>query len=238
MLDINVKKIRGTFKIQAAFRHDGASVTALFGRSGAGKTSVINMMAGLLRPDKGYIKINNRCVFDSRKGINVPPEKRRFGYIFQDGRLFPHLSVKANLVYGMNLLTRSKRYVKFDQVVEILGIGRLLKRHPLSLSGGEKQRVAIGRALLTSPELLLMDEPLSSLDAARKHEFLPFISRLPKEFSIPIMYVSHSVTEIMNLADNVVILEEGSQIAVGDVESISLRSDFRRITGELEIDNN
>ena len=145
MLDISVKRLQGVFRIDTSFVTQGTGITALFGRSGAGKTSVINMVAGLVRPDEGRIVVNGRTYFDSEKGLNVATEKRRFGYIFQDGRIFPHLSVKSNLTYGMKLVPRSERFVEFDQVVELLGIEHLLNRRPAKLSGGEKQRVAIGR---------------------------------------------------------------------------------------------
>ena len=197
-----------------------SGVTALFGSSGAGKTSIINMVAGLVRPDKGHITVNKHRLFDSDASIYVPPEKRRIGYVFQDGRLFPHLSVHSNLTFGMRLIPASKRYVTFDQVVELLGIGNLLKRRPAKLSGGEKQRVAIGRALLTSPSLLLMDEPLASLDGARKAEVLPFISRLSKELAVPILYVSHSLHEIFELSDTIVVLDGGRVVDAGKIEDI------------------
>jgi molybdate transport system ATP-binding protein len=226
MLDINVKRLQGVFRIHTSFVTHGTGITALFGRSGAGKTSVINMVAGLVRPDEGRIVVNGRTYFDSEKGLNVPPEKRRFGYIFQDGRIFPHLSVKSNLTYGMKLVPRSERFVAFDQVVELLGIRHLLNRQPSKLSGGEKQRVAIGRALLTSPHLMLMDEPLASLDNDRKSEVLPFIATLPKEFSVPILYVSHSVDEIVNLADYLVIVDSGRAIAAGQVKELMDRFDL------------
>ncbi len=221
MLDIRLEKVQGDFRVKTAFVAKGVGVTALSGHSGAGKTSIINMVAGLMRPDSGRIVANGKCVFDSQKGIDLPPEKRRFGYVFQEGRLFPHLSVHANLVYGMNRISVRDRHIKFDGVVDLLGISHLLERHPARLSGGEKQRVAIGRALLTSPRLLLMDEPLASLDAARKNEVLPFIARLPREINTPILYVSHSVDEILNLADQVVFLNGGKPLASGSVEEIS-----------------
>ncbi len=234
MLEIKVKKNLGAFTIDVDFSTGSAGVTALFGRSGAGKTSVINMVAGLFPPDSGLIAVNGRRLFDSEQLIDVPPEKRRCGYIFQDGRLFPHLTVKANLTYGMKLVPRSERYVSFEQVVEVLGIRHLLNRRPAKLSGGEKQRVAIGRALLTSPSLLLMDEPLASLDVARKGEVLPFVSRLPREFSIPIVYVSHSLDEILNLADTVVLLESGKIVAKGNVEDLLSRLDLQHFAGHFD----
>jgi len=232
VLDIDVKKRQGDFSLEAAFETDGAGVTALFGHSGAGKTTLINLIAGLLRPDTGHIQVNGRTLFDSQRGINVPPEKRRVGYVFQEGRLFPHLSVKTNLTYGMNRLPPSERYLDFRQVVDLLGIGSLLKRGPATLSGGEKQRIAIGRALLASPMLLLLDEPLASLDAARKSEVLPFVGRLPRELSIPIIYVTHSVDEILNLADHMVFLDSGRLIAADRVENVTTSRIFRRLTGQ------
>jgi len=191
VIDIRVIKRLGSFTVNAAFRSDEAGVTALFGRSGAGKTTLIGMVAGLIQPDDGHVVINGACLGDSENRSDLPPEKRRIGYVFQDGRLFPHLSVRGNLTYGMNRVPPSRRYVSFDAVVSLLGIEHLLARRPAMLSGGEKQRVAMGRALLTSPALLLMDEPLASLDADRKAEVLPFIARLSRAFSIPTLYVSH-----------------------------------------------
>jgi molybdate transport system ATP-binding protein len=167
------------------------------------------MVAGLSRPDRGRITIGDRCCFDGEKGIHLPPEKRRIGYVFQEARLFPHLSVQANLTFGMNRLKPADRFVGFDPVVSLLGIESLLKRRPARLSGGEKQRVAIGRALLCSPALLLMDEPLASLDQARKEELLPYIRTLSTRFRIPILYVSHQMEEIACVADAMVRLENG-----------------------------
>ncbi|HMK35718.1 MAG TPA: molybdenum ABC transporter ATP-binding protein [Desulfomonilaceae bacterium] len=220
MLDVKIKKKLGAFQVSASFQTNGTGITALFGPSGTGKTSVVNMVAGLARPDEGRIVVNGVTCFDSAEGIDIRPEKRRFGYIFQDGRLFPHLSVRSNLVYGMNLVPVSERFIQVEKVVEILGIKHLLNRRPAKLSGGEKQRVAIGRALLTSPRLMLMDEPLASLDKERKSEVLPFIKSLPHEFSVPILYVSHSVSEIRDLAQNVVIMNEGRTVKAGPAQTI------------------
>lgn len=234
MLDVDIRRVQGDFTVHAAFTAREAGVTALFGSSGAGKTSIISMVAGLVRPDAGRIVVNERVVFDAEKGVDVPPNRRRFGYVFQDGRLFPHLSVRSNLNYGFKRVRGRERRIGFDQVVELLGIGHLLDRHPANLSGGEKQRAAIGRSLLTSPDLLLMDEPLASLDAARKAEVMPFIARLPRELDIPILYVSHSVDEILNLADTLVFLADGSPKAVGPVEEVTSRPDFQKLTGRME----
>ena len=216
MLDIRVAKRQGSFQVDADFKTKNTGITALFGPSGAGKTSVINMVAGLIRPDRGRIVIQDRVLFDSDRGIDLPPEKRTIGYIFQDGRLFPHLTVRGNLTYGMKLTPPNQRYIAFDQVVDLLGIKHLLDRRPAKLSGGEKQRVAIGRALLTSPRLLLMDEPLSSIDDGRKEDLMPFIAEMPRAFCIPILYVTHSIDEIERLADNLVLMADGKSIATGD----------------------
>jgi len=216
MLDIRVARRQGSFQVDADFKAKNTGITALFGPSGAGKTSVINMVAGLIRPDRGRIVIQDRVLFDSDRGIDLPPEKRTIGYIFQDGRLFPHLTVRGNLTYGMRLTPPKQRCIALDQVVDLLGIKHLLDRRPAKLSGGEKQRVAIGRALLTSPRLLLMDEPLSSIDDGRKEDLLPFIAKLPRAFCIPILYVTHSIDEIERLADNLVLMADGKSIATGD----------------------
>jgi len=215
MLEVNVQKKLGSFSINVAFLVRAPGITALFGPSGAGKTSVINMVAGLMKPDQGQISVNGNTVFDSRRGIDVPPNRRRLGYVFQDGRLFPHLSVKSNLTYGMNPAHKEGQRVNFDKAVEVLDLGTLLRRRPAKLSGGEKQRVAIGRALLTNPSVLLMDEPLSSLDEARKAEIIPFVLRMQKEFLIPALYVSHSTDEISSLADHVVVIRSGEVVSNG-----------------------
>ncbi len=231
MIDLSVKKRNGQFQIDASFAFHQAGVTAIIGESGAGKTSIINMVAGLMRPDEGHITVNGRTLFDTKTGCNIPPEKRHIGYIFQDGRLFPHLSVRHNLTYGMNLIPKHDRFITVDQVVDLLGIGHLLKRMPSNLSGGEKQRVAIGRALLTSPTFLLMDEPLASLDEARKSDVLPFIGKLTREFKIPILYVSHSFDEVLNLADTIVILNAGQVISYGNTDEVISRADMQQFLG-------
>ncbi len=234
-MEIDIQRQQGDFLVNAAFQGAKSGVTALFGPSGAGKTSIVNMVAGLSRPDSGRIAVNGLCLFDARRGIDLPPERRRIGYVFQDGRLLPHLSVRANLVYGMRLTPKDLRFVEFEAVVDLLGIGHLLDRRPAKLSGGEKQRVAIGRALLTSPAMLLMDEPLASLDASRKAEVLPFIMRLSHEFAIPILYVSHSLDEILNLADRLVILESGGVAACGALADLLSRPELQKRLGTEEI---
>lgn len=182
-------------------------LTALFGPSGAGKTSVLNMVAGLLRPDRGRIAVAGQCLFDSEARIDLPPEHRRAGYVFQDGRLFPHRRVRDNLLYGWRLARPDHRWMTLDEAVDFLGIGPLLARYPRTLSGGEAQRVAIGRALLSGPRFLLMDEPLSSLDAARREEIMQVIERVRDELRLPILYVSHDRAEVERLASTIVALE-------------------------------
>jgi len=223
MLEVNVRKQLGAFIINVAFSTEGPGITAIFGPSGAGKTSVTNMVAGLLKPDEGRIYVDNEPIFDSQKGVNVTPNKRRLGYIFQEGRLFPHLSVKSNLTYGMKLIPKKERRLSFDKVLDLLDLAALLHRRPSKLSGGEKQRVAIGRALLTSPSLLLMDEPLSSLDGQLKAEILPFVSKMQKEFMIPVLYVSHSIDEILSIADRVVVIRSGEVAYSGKLDPILIK---------------
>lgn len=237
-MEIIVTRRQGDFCVDAAFAGPESGVTALFGPSGAGKTSLINMVAGLMQPDAGRISVNGLCLFDSSRRIDLPPEKRRIGYVFQDGRLLPHLSVRANLTYGMRLTPADHRFVAFDDVVELLGIGHLLTRRPAKLSGGEKQRVAIGRALLTCPALLLMDEPLASLDGSRKAEVLPFIMRLSREYAIPILYVSHIMDEILNLADHLVLMDKGRVVASGDLDDLLGRPELQAPLGREDFGSN
>ena len=209
MLFASISGQIGDLSIRARFSVGRDSILVLCGPSGAGKTTIINMLAGLLEPGGGKIQINGECVFNSHLGINLPPQKRRFGYVFQEGRLFPHLSVHSNLIYGMKLLPESDRKFGFDQVIDMLGIERLLSRRPARLSGGEKQRVAIGRSLLMSPSLLLMDEPLASLDDDNKAGIMPFISAITRDLHIPVIYITHSKEEIDVLADKVIRVENG-----------------------------
>ncbi len=191
-------------------------ITAIFGRSGAGKTTIINAVSGLLEPDSGKIVVNGKHLYCSESNINVPVEKRNIGYVFQESRLFPHYSVLGNLTYGVNKV--DPQYLQ--QVVELLDLTTLLKRYPRDLSGGEKQRVAIGRALLSKPDILLMDEPLASLDLPRKREVMPFLEKLTQRVKIPILYVSHSLNEILRLADHLVVVEQGNIIASGLIEDV------------------
>ncbi len=224
-LSVRIRHRQGDFLLDAAFESSGR-LTALFGPSGSGKTSLINMIGGLIRPVEGRIASDGRVLVDTAKRVFVPKYKRRIGYVFQDARLFPHMSVGQNLGYGRFFTPAAERYAEFGAVVELLGIGHLLKRKPASLSGGEKQRVAIGRALIASPKLILMDEPLASLDDARKAEILPYIERLRDETKIPIVYVSHSVAEVARLASDVVVLSAGTVSASGPTSEILSRFDL------------
>lgn len=201
--EIDVAIARGRTRIAAAFTAPERLV-ALFGPSGAGKTSVLDAVAGLLKPARGRIAVGDAVLFDSEAGIDLPPEARACGYVFQDGRLFPHRTVRDNLLYGWRLAPEGQRWMALDEAVDFLGIGHLLARMPRSLSGGEAQRVAIGRALLRGPRFLLMDEPLSSLDAARREEIMTVIERIRDELRLPVLYVSHDRAEVERLADVVV----------------------------------
>jgi molybdate transport system ATP-binding protein len=216
---VDVEKQLGTFALAARFAAAGGA-TALFGPSGAGKTSLVNMIAGLLKPDRGLIVLDDTVLFDAAKNINVPPHRRRIGYVFQEGRLFPHLSVRQNLDYGRRMNRRPRDAKEFGRIVALLDIGLLLDRRPRMLSGGERQRVAVGRALLTGPRLLLLDEPLASLDAGHKREILPYLVRLRDEAKTPIVYVSHTPAEVRRIATGVVRLEGGRVVATGGLELI------------------
>lgn len=216
-LSLSLRHDFGSFSIDARFDAP-VGVTALFGRSGAGKSTIIQAVAGLMHPDHARITLNGRVLHDSDAGIRLPPHRRQVGYVFQDARLFPHLTVKQNLLYGAFFARRRTRQgAGLAQVTELLGISSLLSRLPSHLSGGEKQRVAIGRALLAKPDILLMDEPLAALDAARKAEILPYLERLRDETALPILYVSHAPDEIARLATTVVLMEGGRVTASGPV---------------------
>jgi molybdate transport system ATP-binding protein len=220
MLRVDVQRRIGGFNLTADFA-GGAGVTALFGPSGAGKTTIVNMIAGLVRPDRGRIALNENALFDSTTRINVPAHQRRIGYVFQEGRLFPHLSVAHNLSYGRWMSGLPFDAAEQERVVHLLDIAHLLHRRPGKLSGGERQRVAIGRALLMRPRLLLLDEPLASLDAARKAEILPYLERLRDESGVPMVYVSHQADEVRRIAGTVVRIDNGRVVAIGGVELLS-----------------
>ena len=232
-LEVAAYKAVGSFVLDAIFTSTGR-LTALFGRSGSGKTSVLNAIAGLLRPVRGRIALDGEALFDASAGIDLPVHRRSIGYVFQEGRLLPHLSVRQNLLYGHRFSRGAERGATLEDVSRLLGLGGLLDRRPHSLSGGEKQRVAIGRALLARPRLLLMDEPLASLDAPRKAEILYYVERLRDETGVPIVYVSHSLDEVVRLADTVVVMSEGKVLGSGTVQEAMSRIDLRPYLGRFE----
>ena len=217
MLSVDVEKRLGDFNLAAKFE-TAAGATALFGPSGSGKTSLVNMIGGLLTPDRGRIAAGEDVLFDSATRINVPAHRRRIGTVFQEGRLFPHMTVARNLDYGRWMSGLSDDPAEWQRIVTLLDIGGLLQRRPGRLSGGERQRIAIGRALLMKPRLLLLDEPLASLDRARKLEILPYLARLRDEAKVPMIYVSHLAGEIQRLCQQVVRIEDGRVQASGGVE--------------------
>ena len=220
MLTVAVEKNLGAFSIDARFDSEGG-VIALFGPSGAGKTSIINMIAGLMTPDSGRIAHDGVVLFDSAAGIDMKAAQRRIGTVFQDGRLFPHMSIRHNLDYGRWMGGYAKDPAAFAHAVALLDIGHLLDRRPGKLSGGERQRVAVGRALLMRPRLLLLDEPLASLDAGRKDDILPYLERLRDEAKVPMIYVSHDASEVKRIASRVVRIESGKVAAVGGSELLT-----------------
>src|SRR5436190_8872452 len=216
MLFLDVEKRLGDFVLRAKFDTTSAA-TALLGPSGSGKTTIVNIIAGLTAPDRGRLLYRGRLLFDAESGINLPVHRRGFGYVFQDGRLFPHLTVERNLEYGRRMHRLKPDGAELRRVVKMLDIGHLLERRPGKLSGGERQRVAIGRALLMRPQLLLLDEPLASLDAARKAEIMPYLLRLRDE-RLPMIYVSHHAAELRRIATTIVRIEGGRVFGVGGAE--------------------
>ena len=217
MLRVDIEKRLGEFTLKAAFESEGR-VTGLFGASGSGKTSLVNMIAGLLVPDRGSIMIDGETVDDVEKHVHVPVHRRRVGYVFQDARLFPHLDVRQNLDYGRRMNHLADDPAQLKRITELLDIGNLLDRRPGKLSGGERQRVALGRALLSKPRLLLLDEPLGALDEDRRAEILPYLVRLRDEARIPMVYVSHDVAEMRQLATQIVLLKRGRVSSFGGVK--------------------
>ncbi len=217
MLSVDIVKQLGDFKLAATFESAGP-ITGLFGNSGTGKTSIINLIAGLAAPDRGTIALDGEPLDDTERGIHVPPHLRRIGYVFQDARLFPHLDVRHNLDFGRRMNGLARDAAHEARIIALLDIADLLDRRPAQLSGGERHRVALGRALLAKPRLLLLDEPLSSLDDDRKAEILPYFARLRDEAGVPMVYVSHDPDEMRKLATTVVMLKRGRVAAVGGVE--------------------
>jgi molybdate transport system ATP-binding protein len=216
-IEVSLKHPFGPFVLDAAFKLDRPGVTALFGPSGAGKTSIVQAIAGLLQPEEGRIVVNGRVVLDTGRGLSVPASARRIGYVFQDSRLFPHMSVEDNLLFGWRRAKSQADSREISHVIELLGLEHLIQRRPRNLSGGERQRTALGRALLSSPELLLLDEPMAALDLARRSEILPYLERLRDEARLPMLYVSHAVDEVARLADEIVVLRDGRVQAQGSV---------------------
>jgi molybdate transport system ATP-binding protein len=230
MLQVSVTKRHPGFALDASFDAPTPGVTALFGRSGSGKSTLVNIISGLLAPDSGQVRLDDEILTDTTRGIAVPVEQRRIGYVFQDARLFPHLTVLGNLRYGERR-RHAAVIIGLEEIVTLLGLGALLQRKPRQLSGGERQRVALGRALLAQPRLLLLDEPLASLDIARREEVLPYLEALRDRLSIPMVYVSHQYEEILRLATHVALLESGQVLAEGPVDEISLYPELQSIVG-------
>jgi molybdate transport system ATP-binding protein len=231
VLEVSVLKQLGAFRLDATFSAPTPGVIALFGRSGSGKSTLLNLIAGLLAPDAGAVSLDGERLTDARRGLALPVERRRIGYVFQDARLFPHLSVLSNLRYGDRRRRQTPSLIAFDEVVELLGLARLLQRRPWQLSGGERQRVSLGRALLSRPRLLLLDEPLASLDVSRREEVLPYLVALRERVSIPMVFVSHQFDEVLRLATHLVLLEGGHVLAEGAVEEMSLYPELQSIVG-------
>lgn len=233
VIDVDIEQRVGGFHLRVRFTADGR-IVGVFGRSGAGKSTLLNAVAGITRPERGHIRIDGETLYDHGTGVDLPAPDRRIGYVFQDSLLFPHLSVEANLMYGHRLRRHDERFIEPRPVIDLLGLGHLLERRPGSLSGGEKQRVGLGRALLAQPRLLLLDEPLSSLDRPRRGEIVSYVERLRDSFRVPMLYVSHSVPEIARLADTVVLLSEGECLATGPVDQVLGRMDLKPYTGRFE----
>jgi molybdate transport system ATP-binding protein len=232
-LQARLRLERGAFRLDASFEAE-RGITALFGASGSGKTTVLRCIAGLTRAQAGYVALQGECWQDEARGWFMPPHERACGYVFQEQNLFPHLSVRGNLAYGWKRMPAAERRAGFDHTVELLGLAPLLERMPANLSGGERQRVAMARAVLASPRLLLMDEPLASLDTARKGEILYYIERLRDDLQLPIVYVSHALDEVVRLADSVVVLSEGRVQASGAPAELTRRLELRPYLGRFE----
>ena len=232
MLRVEVIKQRGDFTLDATIEVPTPGTVALFGRSGCGKTTLVNIIAGLLQADRALVDIDGIVLEDSHARTRVPVERRRIGYVFQDSRLFPHLDVTANLRYGEQRAPSGGRIVEFDHVVQLLGLDGLLARRAFELSGGERQRVALGRALLSQPRLLLLDEPLAALDAPRREEVLPYLERLRDRFAIPMVYVSHRFEEVLRLASHVVVMDQGRVAVQGPIDIVSRHAALRSIVGD------
>lgn len=231
-LQIRLSVAYPEFSLEVDLSLPGRGVTALFGHSGSGKTTCLRCIAGLERPTQGFIRINDEVWQDSANGVFVPAHQRALGYVFQEASLFEHLTVRGNLEFGLKRIPRHERHVELQHATQLLGIEHLLERRPDRLSGGERQRVGIARALLTSPRLLLLDEPLAALDAQRKGEILPYLERLHDQLEIPVLYVSHSQDEVARLADHLVLMNDGKAIASGPIGETLARLDLPMAMGE------
>ncbi|HEY8085096.1 MAG TPA: molybdenum ABC transporter ATP-binding protein [Methylophilaceae bacterium] len=236
MFEFDIALDRGSFSLQAALKLE-QPVVGLFGPSGSGKSTLLGILAGTVTPDRGRIVVNGRCILDTALHINIPIHQRRVGLVFQDSKLFPHLSVKRNLEYGLNLLPETDKRFAFDQIVDLLELQPLLQQRPNQLSGGEKQRVALGRALLASPELLLLDEPMASLDERLKGQILPFLRRVKEQTRVPMIYVSHSINEILDLTQQLAVIHNGAILAHGDFHDIITTDKVLSLANSLGLDN-
>jgi molybdate transport system ATP-binding protein len=214
MLELDVQMARGSFSLRVNTKIS-EHIVGVFGRSGAGKTTLFHILAGLIKPDSGKILLNDQCLFDAARRVHVPPHRRQIGVVFQDARLFPHRSVQGNLTYGMKRRNTERDNLTWDRVVQLLDLKHLLQRRVQELSGGEQRRVALGRALLSRPSMLLMDEPLSGLDSAIKSQILTFLMRVRDDMGIPILYISHDLGEVLQMTDQLIVLEDGRQLGIG-----------------------
>ena len=236
MIEFDIKLTQGNFRLEAVLQ-SSAQVIGLFGPSGAGKSTLLNVLAGNVTPANGKILINGKCLLDTQANLNIPMHRRRIGMVYQEGRLFPHLPVKTNLAYGMRLLPASERRFDFDLIVNLLELGHLLDKRPHTLSGGERQRVALGRALLASPDILLLDEPMASLDDRLKAQILPFLCKVKEQTSVPMIYVSHSLREILALTQQLAIIQHGEILACGNFHDVFASDAVFPMAQSLGLDN-
>ena len=236
MLSLDVQLQRGNFDLEANFSLD-QPITGLFGSSGSGKSTLLNLVAGLAHPDNGWLKLGKKHLYHSAKNINLSPNKREVGVVFQDSQLFPHLPVTQNLLYGYKRIQRKQRRFELSEIVDLLEIGQLLKKRPNELSGGEKQRVGLGRALLASPRFLMLDEPLASLDQGLKQQILPFLKRVKDELELPMVYISHSMEEILHLTDHLVIINKGRILGAGHFYDVIKADPVQGIANTMGLEN-